>query len=176
MFRNWLVEIRDDPKRREKKRMNGTIYYTASDQIGLGPFTLEARKEILRELLYIQKNVRTPEGMPYELISQEELYKIQELWIAAGDWELSVLRIYHEVFQKELPWSGTEREILSREQLRLLESLCDKYEIPYETIQSLLYLEWKNLGYSYRHGLTKKLVSILRQQWLHVGAFEEVSE
>lgn len=174
IFRDWLVEIREDPSRREKKRMNGSVYYNAQDQIGLGPYTLDARKEFLRELLCTQKSVKTPEGLTYELITQEELYKIQELWLAAGDWEHSVLNIYYEVFQVELPWSGAEREILSKNQLQMLESLCEKYEVPYEMIQRLMYLEWKNLGYSYRHGLTKELISILREQWLHIGAYEEV--
>ncbi|WP_328592610.1 DNA phosphorothioation system sulfurtransferase DndC [Paenibacillus cymbidii] len=176
IYRDWLVEIRDDSNRREKKRMNGTVYYTAPDQIGLGPFTLEARKEILSELLQTQKQVRTPEGQTYELISLEELYKIQEIWLAAGDWELSVLDIYNNIFNVELQWSGSEREILSHDQLKLLEELCNQYEVPYEIVQRLLFLEWKNLGYSYRHGMTKEMISILREQWLHIGSYEEVLE
>lgn len=175
-FRKYLTEIRDDRKYRETKRMNGTVYYTSDDTLGLGPFKLSARKEILEKLLWTQASVRTPEGEPYELILKEELYKIQEHWLAAGDWELSVLRIYRKVFDQDLPWSGSERSILTAEQQGLLQSLCEEYEIPYEIVQRLLYLEWKNLGYSYRHGMAKELTSMLREQWLHMGIYEEVSE
>jgi DNA sulfur modification protein DndC len=42
-FRNWLIETRNDPDRRWPLRRNGTI--------GLGPFTLKARADILSRLL-----------------------------------------------------------------------------------------------------------------------------
>lgn len=42
-YRNWLMEIRDNPYYRCSRRRNGVS--------GLGPFTLNARKEMLRELL-----------------------------------------------------------------------------------------------------------------------------
>ncbi|MFC4306394.1 DNA phosphorothioation system sulfurtransferase DndC [Cohnella boryungensis] len=175
-FRNWLVEIRDVPAHRETKRINGTVYSPAPGRVGLGPFTLAMRKEILSELLKRQKNIRTPEGQPYELISRDELYKIQEMWTTSGDWENSVFKIYRDIFNQELTWYGSEREIMTPEQTDLLRSLCEQYEVPSEIVQRLLYLEWKNLGYSYRHGMTKELTSMLREQWLHVDNAEEVLE
>ena len=175
-FRNWLVEIRDIPARRETKRINGTVYSPSPGKVGLGPFTLATRKEILTELLKRQRNIRTPEGQPYELISRDELYKIQEMWTTSGDWENSVFQIYRDIYQQELTWYGSEREIMTAEQTELLKTLCDQYEIPSEIVQRLLYLEWKNLGYSYRHGMSKELTAMLREQWLHVDIAEEVLE
>ena len=66
LFRNWLLEIRDRPEYRCKKRRNGTP--------GLGPFTLAARREILDKLLSAQ----ALSGL--SLIREEELVLIKSLW------------------------------------------------------------------------------------------------
>lgn len=65
-FRNWLMKIRDDNNYRCQRRRNGTK--------GLGPFTLEAREEILRKLLEAQSN------SPFILISEEEISYIKKNW------------------------------------------------------------------------------------------------
>ncbi len=65
-FRNWLIEFRDIKKYRCSYRRNG--------QIGLGPITLEGRRVILEKLLYAQ------EASGLDLISDEELAKIKNLW------------------------------------------------------------------------------------------------
>ena len=57
-FRNWLIDIRKDSTKRDKKRRDGSVYRKANGEVGLGPFTLEARGEILRELLIMQKNLQ----------------------------------------------------------------------------------------------------------------------
>ena len=67
-FRNWLVTIRNDSSYRCKFRRNGNI--------GLGPFTLAARKEILSKLLETQSKTR------WNLINDEEIDYIQKQWAA----------------------------------------------------------------------------------------------
>lgn len=42
LFRNWLTEIRNEPEKRWPARRNGSP--------GMGPFTIEARKEILKRV------------------------------------------------------------------------------------------------------------------------------
>ena len=66
MFRNWLVAVRDDPAYRARHRRNGAK--------GLGPFTLEARREILSRLLETQSATR------WSLLSRKELQAIKRLW------------------------------------------------------------------------------------------------
>jgi DNA sulfur modification protein DndC len=66
-FRNWLVSIRDIPKNRCKHRRNG--------QLGLGPFTLDARSKILDKLLIAQSE----SGL--SLINEKELDYILKLWL-----------------------------------------------------------------------------------------------
>ena len=46
-FRNWLLEIRNNPQYRVNKRRNGSVYVKNNGEMGLGPFTLEGRKLIL---------------------------------------------------------------------------------------------------------------------------------
>jgi DNA sulfur modification protein DndC len=65
-FRNWLVEIRDNPYYRLKKRRNG--------EKGLGPFTLNARKIILKKLLTLQLKTA------FNLISEKEVCSIKKCW------------------------------------------------------------------------------------------------
>jgi DNA sulfur modification protein DndC len=65
-FRNWLMLIRDNPAYRCKRRRNGVA--------GLGPFNLDARREILAHLLEAQ----AASGLP--LIRAEELELIEQLW------------------------------------------------------------------------------------------------
>lgn len=65
-YRNWLSKIRDNEIYRNKERRNGTK--------GLGPFTLEARREILKKLLEVQSKVE------WELIGDEEISYIKKQW------------------------------------------------------------------------------------------------
>ena len=65
-YRNWLVEIRNNPDYRCKKRRNG--------QDGLGPFKLSARFEMLSKLF------KAEEKSKIQLIPEEELDLIYKLW------------------------------------------------------------------------------------------------
>jgi len=65
-FRNWLAQVRNDPARRWKRRRNGSL--------GLGAFTLAARKEILHNLRRLETVVSD------ELVSPAELREIRRLW------------------------------------------------------------------------------------------------
>lgn len=65
-FRAWLSEIRNDPTMRWPKRRNGTA--------GMGPFTLDARREILDRLNKLEVTTRT------EILDSEERGVIAGLW------------------------------------------------------------------------------------------------
>ncbi|MBD9526216.1 DNA phosphorothioation system sulfurtransferase DndC [Paracoccus sp. PAR01] len=73
-FRDWLVSIRNDPKKRQARRRNGTITITSTGTYVPGPFTMDARQEILDRLLSIQG------GIDVELISIDEIEEIKRLW------------------------------------------------------------------------------------------------
>ena len=73
-FRDWLATIRSDPARRQARRRNGHI--TTNEEGGLipGPFTLQARAEILERL----RKIEAATGR--ELVSAEEVDLIHEIW------------------------------------------------------------------------------------------------
>jgi DNA sulfur modification protein DndC len=73
-FRDWLVAIRNDRSRRMKERRNGLVSLMADGTPIPGPFTHEARKEILQRLLELQAEVHLP------LISNREIERIKEIW------------------------------------------------------------------------------------------------
>jgi DNA sulfur modification protein DndC len=71
-FRETLLEFRDPENgHRDMRRMNGAA--------GPGPLKIEARRELLKRLLELQKDTKLV------LISDEELLLIQQAWKAARD-------------------------------------------------------------------------------------------
>lgn len=76
-FRNWLLEIRDMPAYRCSRRRNGVS--------GLGPFTLDAREEILGRLFAAQA------ASGWDLITEIEVAEITRLWDVdrQGSWVCS---------------------------------------------------------------------------------------
>jgi len=73
-FRDWLKGIRNDPQMRQAIRRNGKLTFAASGKHIPGPFTIQARQEILKRLLQVQ------ERFGAELISNEELELIYQTW------------------------------------------------------------------------------------------------
>jgi DNA sulfur modification protein DndC len=73
-FREWLVEIRNDPERRLARRRDGRITHMESGTLIPGPFTFETRREILERLLDLQRQLQR------QLITPEELERIQAIW------------------------------------------------------------------------------------------------
>jgi DNA sulfur modification protein DndC len=65
-FRQWLLDIRNNPQYRCRHRRNG--------QVGLGPFNLRARKMILGELEELEGYTRRP------ILRSEQRRRILELW------------------------------------------------------------------------------------------------
>lgn len=73
-FRDWLVDIRNDPTRRSAIRRNGRLTFDVSGKHIPGPFTIQARREILERLLQVQ------EEFGAQLISKDEVDLIHKLW------------------------------------------------------------------------------------------------
>lgn len=74
-FRDWLVSIRNDPKRRLARRRDGRFTVTKKGIYVPGPFNVATRKEILDRLLKLQTKMQLP------LISDQELQTIRSLWV-----------------------------------------------------------------------------------------------
>jgi DNA sulfur modification protein DndC len=74
-FRDWLAKFRNERSKRMVERRDGRIALMGDGVTTVaGPFTLEARQEILTRLLAVQKDVRMP------LISEDEIARIRAIW------------------------------------------------------------------------------------------------
>lgn len=73
-FRDWLASIRNDPTKRSAIRRNGRLTFDVSGKHIPGPFTVQARQEILERLLATQAEFGA------KLISDDELDLIHKYW------------------------------------------------------------------------------------------------
>ncbi len=169
-FRNWLQENRNNENFREKKRQNGSKYYiTKTDnkgspikKLGLGAYTFEARKDILRRLLILEKK------LGIQLITKEELLEIRKEWkYRLGDFCDNVSKIYFEIKGEPLIEEDEDEHIMDEKDYELLCKLCSEENIDIQLFLKLMVLEKENYGFKYRSGIYKKIDSLLNQEWLH---------
>lgn len=167
-FRNWLVELRANPEKRDYRRRNGSVYLTSAGEFGRGPFTMETRKEILRKLLKLEMDTG------FELITLEELKMIDKLWEDEGDLtRRSLVEIYAEVKGIQLPWDNYRKAKYDESTIALLNTLCEKYDVPFDLVSKLM-ISVDNSKFYTRSAVTAKNVErILNEGWLHFDAIRE---
>ena len=168
-FRTWLMSIRDLDEMREKKRRNGTVYETKDGNMGYGPFTWEARKEILKKLLETQKK------MNYPLITIDELKAIDEIWDDELDFSRRTLvELYYEIMGEKLPWYDFKEPLIDKETTALLEKLASDEDIPFDLIRNMLLVTYQKKNFSNQKILKTNLDRLLNQQWLHYDVIKEI--
>ena len=200
-FRQWLLDIRDDRRYRDKKQRSGRIYRVKIllDRLtdeekdvylnegyeifidekgqkffwarGLGPFNYEGRKLILEELL------RTEEKIGIELITLEELKEIENTWNMEFDLTRNELcRIYKRVKGQDLPWARFTRPIFHDTVINEISKFADKYEIEKDLINRLLILTEENRAYSNKSKYRDSIDRLLGEKWLHKDIYDEKYE
>ncbi len=152
---------------RDFKRRNGQVMFKPDGGIVPGPYKLEVRKDLLRKLLQTQKLVREKGPNPHEqLISKDELEKIRRIWrTEAQDWEDSVPRIYHDVMGVDLDWMTEEHFTFGSEDRQVLDTVCDRHEIPSALVAKLLEAERESYGMSRRSAIYQRIAAILDEDW-----------
>lgn len=167
-FRNWLVELRANPEARDYRRRNGQVYLTSSGDYGRGPFTLDARKEILRRLLELENETG------FELITIDELKMIDKMWEDEGDLSRRALvDIYYSIKGKRLPWDQYKHAKYDSDMLSTITALCEKHDVPFD-LMSRLMISVDNSKFYTRSAVTAKNVDrILNEGWIH---FETIRE
>lgn len=123
-FRNWLKEYREIEDVRMLRRRDGSE--------GPGPFTSEARKEILRRLLSVEREV----GIP--LISDDEINYIQSTWSSEFDLTCQAMEIsakFGRVIERnaDVPLDDDERVIL--------EGIIERRGLDSDLVSNVLALE-----------------------------------
>ena len=168
-FRKWLMSIRDIPEYREKKKRNGSIYKDKDGNIGYGPFTWEARKMILSEL------IKTQQKMNYELITIDELKAIDEIW----DDELDLSRrtlveLYEKLTGDKLPWYRYKEPLMNSDTIKELEQLSEKNAVPFDLVRNMILSVYHNKYFSNQRIMKEEIDRLLNQQWLHYDILEEI--
>lgn len=167
-FRNWLVELRSDVNARDYRRRNGTVYLMSNGEFGRGPFTMEARKEILRRLLKLEMETG------FELITIQELKMIDKMWEDEGDLSRRALvDIYYEVKKERLPWDEYKKPKYDDETLNVIQGMCEKYEVPFDLMSKLMIAIDNSKFYTRSAVSAKNVERILNEGWLHYDAIQE---
>ncbi|MDO4925599.1 MAG: DNA phosphorothioation system sulfurtransferase DndC [Turicibacter sp.] len=135
--------------------------------LGTGPFTLEARKEMLKRLLMIQRDFKLPNGDPYELISVEELKEIRKYWLKEGDWLDSLPKIYHEILDNSIQWETDNKPLYSESDLKKLEQICHSTDTDYNLFMKLLMQEKKYRGFKIRKNVQQEIDKTMKQDFIH---------
>lgn len=167
-YRNWMLDMRTTPSAREKKRRNGSMYRKADGSIGLGPFTMETRQEMLRRLLQLEVTYG------FSLITLEELKYIDVLWDQEGDLSRRrLVDIYYEVKGTRLPWDDYKVPVFSEEVIAQIQQLCDECGVEFELISKLIIEIEANKNYTRSTMVTKAFDKIMNQGWLHFDSIEK---
>lgn len=151
----------------EEETLEGNTI-TKYAQLGMGPYTIETRNEILTRLLAVQKTVAHPQDPYYELISEEELKAIREIWFKQGVWEDLVADSYYNVYKTNLDWDTDDQPIFDEDQISLLDLLCEEYKVDFKVLKKLIGVEKEFSGFKFRRGINEEIGKILKQDYLHL--------
>ncbi|WPP40717.1 DNA phosphorothioation system sulfurtransferase DndC [Paenibacillus hunanensis] len=137
-------------------------------RFGVGPFTLKAREEILRQLLRTQKQIRELHDPNIELITVEELKAIRKYWHDDLQWEDRLPLIVEEETGETYDWDHNDRPVFKEDQLTDLETLCQEEGVNLSVLKQLISVEKDYSGVKVRRGLFQAFDKTLKQDFLHL--------
>ena len=165
-FRNKLERYRYDHTKRQSRRRNG--------QKSVGPFLLSVRKELLEELLDIEKKLIALGKMgSKKLISDEEIEQIQEEWLHDGDFFESAITMAHNVgrfieYKSVKSFNEEERSFIEKEcsadtlpiqiPIKLIEDLMQtEHNYRHQLRRSKIFTEMENLVENFANGVVNEI-------------------
>nr|CDQ34593.1 putative sulfurtransferase DndC [Virgibacillus halodenitrificans] len=163
-------------KYRNHKRRTGKIHYargsitdesTQEKKHIPGPYWMAYRQAWVKKLLEIQKNLND-EGNAIQLIHEDELKQIRLEWLNdpnEPDALDAMPAIYASVYGHKLDWMQDSAGILTQQDAEALNSACLEHRAPVDLAVKLLQLEQSLDGLSKRHGVFKRIDSLLNQDW-----------
>lgn len=171
-LRDFLAETQkpeNKRKYRSLRRRDGRVWMNqAGTRHVPGPYTLTARREILRRVLDAQVQLRANGPDPQvSLISLEELREIRRIWrMEEQDWEDSLPRIVAESTGVELDWPTDDMGSFSGDDFGVLESVCQDLDVPAQMVAKLLDTERQLQGMGRRSNIYDRVTRILNEDWL----------
>ena len=170
-FRNWLLEVRDNPNYRDRKRRNGSVYVKEDGELGFGSFNMYGRKEILRRLLQLEIDT----GL--SLITQEELKMIDYMWEKEGDLtKRTLVDLYYEIKGVRLPWDEYRVPLYAEDSFDIIKSTCEEYGIEYEMLSKLVVTIENNKHYTRGQKVSKAFDKVVNEGWLHYENIKRAKE
>ena len=140
----------------------------SNGEYGRGPFTMETRQEILRRLLKLE--VETG----FELITIPELKMIDKMWEDEGDLtRRALVEIFYEVKGERLPWDQFKKAKYSQDDIELIESLCEKHEVPFDLVSKLMIAVDNTKMYTRSSVTAKSVERVMNEGWLHFETIQE---
>lgn len=133
-YRDLMVEGRNISGNRYSTRRNGQLAIDAEGH-NMGNYTFEYRKDMLKRLLVLQRDLQK-EKPHMELISNQELVAIQINWFRDGFFTPKVTDIYNEVYNRTMPF-----ENMQYQERLILEKVCKDAPDDYHLINDLVSLQ-----------------------------------
>lgn len=133
-YRDLMVEGRNMSENRYSTRRNGQVAIDA-DGHNMGNYTFEYRRDMLRRLLVLQRDLQR-EKPHMELISNQELVAIQINWYRDGFFTPKVTDIFNEVYNRTMPF-----ENMRYQERLILEQVCRDNPDDYHLINDLVSLQ-----------------------------------
>lgn len=186
-FRNQLALTTDPAQKdtyRNYKRRTGKVSYqyakegeelSAERKHVPGPYWLKYRKEWLKELLEMERDLNL-RGHTITLITKSELHAIRQQWLTdpnEPDWNDSLPALYREVYGEDLDWLIDDQSRFNASDAELLAQLSQGYDVEPEMVMKLIELEISLEGLSRRQGVFAKIGTILKQDWGSLEAIEQ---
>lgn len=170
-FRNWLMDIRNNPEYRERKRRNGSVYVNSEGELGFGSFNMLARRTILEKLLKLEEET----GL--ELITVDELRTIDKIWENEGDLSRrELVNTYFSVKGKHLPWDEYRQSMFSEDAFSIIKATCKDYGVEYEMMSKLIVAVEKNKHYTHGQKVNKAFDRVVNEGWLHYETIKKAKE
>jgi len=169
-FRVKLYETTDPEKKykfRDFKSRRGFVRLKndGSGKIARGPYKFSYCKELLLELLKIQKKFNE-QGIDFQVINENEIHEIRKIWRnERNDWEDSIPKMYESVLGKSLNWVQDDFGEFSVSERELLKRICEKNNVSTDLILELLDVEKQFQGMTRRANIYAKLGSTLKKEW-----------
>lgn len=133
-YRDLMVEGRNVSENRYATRRNGQAAVDAEGH-NMGNYTFEYRKDMLKRLLILQRDLQKIK--PHmELISNQELVAIQINWFRDGFFTPKVTDIFNDVYNRTMPF-----ENMQYQERLLLEQVCKDTPEDYHLINDLVSLQ-----------------------------------
>ena len=169
-FREQLARSTDPRYKREFRGIrgrDGRVVFKKNGELAARTYGLETSKQMLEELLLIQKQIRDTSPYPeITLITEEELFEIRRIWrTERQDLADSVPEIFRRVNGHDLEWPVNDDGRFDAAQQVLLSSVCQEHGVPFELVAELLETERRFQGMARRAGISQAIAGTLAKEW-----------